>query len=207
MLYFCHHLARDYLLLIRYISFESAEFFKAHGVTVYWIVGTVLSVVTMGTGILYIIAEWLTQSHINTTNYAAASRGLRRTRTFKKYTLWIRTPVDLCLSGARTVYEAVRGSRKGTRGRRSLVWSWRDTARSATPFAAAESYEAAESYVSSRDEKDDEMEQQLNRELESRGGTDEKKKSVVTTVPVTRTHSGLFSQQTWAGDSLDTEYQ
>jgi hypothetical protein len=160
----------------------------------------------MGCGILYIIAEWLTQSHINTTNYAAASRGLRRTRTFKKYTLWIRTPVDLCLSGGRTLWEAARGYRKGNRGRRSLVWSWHDAARSATPFAAAAMYEAAESFVSERNEKQDAREQQFNREVESRG-EGEKQGLQVTAVPVTRTHSGLFPEQTVAGDALDTEFE
>ena len=168
--------------------------------------GTCLSVFVMASGILYIIAEWLTQSHINTTNYAAASRGLRRTRTFKKYTLWIRTPVDLALSGARTIWEAARGSRKGTRGRRSLVWSWREAARSATPFAAATMYEAVESFMSERNEKDAILEQQFNRELESKG--ESKKEGLqVSAVPVTRTHSGLFSQQAWAGDALDTEFE
>lgn len=194
----------------RYISFESAQFFKAHGVTIYWILGTSLSVIVMGSGILYIIAEWLTQSHINTTNYAAASRGLRRTRTFKKYTLWIRTPVDLCLSGVRTLWEAARaGQRKGNRGRRSLVWSWRDAARSATtPFAAAAMYEAAESFVSERNEKQGgAKEQQLSRESESSGGEGEKQGLQVTAVPVTRTHSGLFPEQTGAGDALDTEFE
>ena len=80
----------------------------------------------MVAGIAYVTAEWLTQSHLNTTNYAAAARGLRRTRTFKKYTLWLRIPVDVVLSLSRVLWETARGAKKGYRGRRSLVWAWRE---------------------------------------------------------------------------------
>ena len=141
---------------------------------------------------------------VNTTNYAAASRGLRRTRTFKKYTLWIRTPVDLTLDGFRTIWEAARGSGNGHRGRRSLVWSWRDTARSATPFTSAAMYEAADSFISVRDEKDDLAQQEFDRKLESRSSNKERK-GRETVTSVTRTHSGLFSAQAWQGDALDTD--
>ena len=86
------------------------------------------------------------------------------------------------------------------------MWSWREAARSATPFAAATMYEAVESFMSERNEKDAILEQQFNRELESKG--ESKKEGLqVSAVPVTRTHSGLFSQQAWAGDALDTEFE
>jgi hypothetical protein len=64
--------------------------------------------------------------HLNTTNYANAAYGLRRTRTFKKYTLWLRIPVSTVLSIGRVFWGTVRGAKLGKRGRRSLVWSGRD---------------------------------------------------------------------------------
>ena len=39
--------------------------------------------------IAYITTQWCTQSHLNTENYEKAMNGLRRTRRFKRYTVWI----------------------------------------------------------------------------------------------------------------------
>ena len=74
--------------------------------------------------ISYIVAEWCTQSHLSTENYEAAARGLRRNRTFKKYTLWLRMPVEGMIGCVRALYNARHGFRKAN-GRRSIVWSAR----------------------------------------------------------------------------------
>lgn len=70
----------------------------------------------------YIVLEWCTQSHLSTEDYRKASRGLKRTRAFKKWTSWIRDGPNAVITGVMAVrYKLRRG--RGRSGRRSLVWT------------------------------------------------------------------------------------
>lgn len=77
----------------------------------------------MAVGFAFIVEEFCTQSHLSTDDYAAAARGLRRTRWFKKYTyIFRRIPQNLIEFG-KLVGNKIFGQRVG-RKRRSLVWTW-----------------------------------------------------------------------------------
>ncbi len=117
----------------------------------------------MVAGIAYVVTEWLTQSHLNTTDYDAAARGLRRTRRFKKFTLWLRIPVHIFLTGVRIAWEAARG---GRRGRRSLVWSWKMGSSDLPPNSGLE-----EQYASYR-RASEVMESQQPKMRQAKGGVD-----------------------------------
>lgn len=196
-----------------YISFESSQFFKDHGILLYWAVGTALSLSCMLVGLSYVTAEWLTQSHLNTTNYANAAKGLRRTRTFKKYTLWLRTPVHLVLSISRLFWETVRGAKPGKRGRRSLVWTWHQNAGEVTPqmlegtmvsehkFGSSSSGHGTGegSGVGPDDEKhiyEAGMEQEKNQQVKPTAQEIRRPSSLVRAT-LSRGSSGLYSSQAW----------
>ena len=85
----------------------------------------------MAVAFVFILVEWCTQSHLSTENYESAMQGLRRTRSFKKYTAWLRgIPNLVILTGRWAWFVVTRRSRrydvKGRKGweRRSLVWTW-----------------------------------------------------------------------------------
>lgn len=50
----------------------------------------------MAFGMMYVVSEWCQQSHLSTENYAAACRGLRRTRQYRRFTY----PLRLLTRGA-----------------------------------------------------------------------------------------------------------
>lgn len=103
-----------------YIDFEDMAYYRSAGVVVYWATGTTLSCFIMSIGFTFIVAEWCSQSHLSSDNYDKASRGLRRTRWFKKHTAWFRdTPEVLIEIVLKVRYKLVRGRA----GRRSLVWT------------------------------------------------------------------------------------
>jgi hypothetical protein len=106
-----------------WIDFEDMDYYRAHGVVLYWASGTALSCTLLFVPVLFIVAEWCEQSHLSTENYDNASRGLRRTRSWKKWTMPFR-------DGPEWVIEVVKGlrrtlfGRKFRGGRRSLVWEY-----------------------------------------------------------------------------------
>ena len=110
-----------------YLDFESIVSYKAHGISLYWGSGTALSLVFLTAGLLFIIAEWCSQSHLSTMDYEAASRGLLRTRWWKYHTVWLRRLPNAIIDSAVVVSLAmIRLCSKGKRqihGRRSLIWS------------------------------------------------------------------------------------
>lgn len=110
-----------------YVDFESIESYKAHGISLYWVSGTALSLVILATAILFIIAEWCSQSYLSTADYAAASRGLKRTRLWKLRTVWLRKAPNAVIEGmvsaSWAISALVRKRKRIRHGRRSLVWS------------------------------------------------------------------------------------
>ncbi len=110
-----------------YIDFESIVSYKARGISLYWGSGTALSLVILTTAIAFIIAEWCSQSHLSTMNYEAASRGLRRTRSWKHHTVWLRMApnamIESVVVGSWRIIGLINKRKRVDRGRRSLIWS------------------------------------------------------------------------------------
>lgn len=110
-----------------YIDFESIVSYKAHGIALYWGSGTALSLVILSFALLFIIAEWCSQSHLFTMNFEAARRGLRRTRWWKYHTVWLRRAPNAVIESVIVVswilFELVRKLNREEHGRRSLIWS------------------------------------------------------------------------------------
>jgi hypothetical protein len=110
-----------------YIDFESNVSYKAHGVSIYWGAGTALSLIALSLAVLFIIAEWCSQSHLSTMNYEAAKRGLRRTRSWKYHTAWLRRAPNAIFESMVAVCCSMIGLISKTKsancGKQSLVWS------------------------------------------------------------------------------------
>jgi hypothetical protein len=143
-----------------YIDFESIESYKAHGISLYWGVGTALTLVILTAGLLFIIAEWCSQSHLSTMDYYAASRGLKRARCWKYYTVWLRRApnvfIDSVVVACWTIFTYLGRGKRGVHGRRSLIWSASIKRRPRPPLAVIHGV----SLSASRDEEDIEL---LNR--------------------------------------------
>ncbi|GME43259.1 hypothetical protein GTA08_BOTSDO04595 [Neofusicoccum parvum] len=52
--------------------------------------GTAVGTAIMSFGMMYVVSEWCQQSHLSTENYAAAARGLHRTRAYRRLTYQLR---------------------------------------------------------------------------------------------------------------------
>lgn len=107
-----------------YMDFENAAYYRAAGVIVYWSTATALPCFIMSIGFAFVVLEWCTQSHLSSEDYGKASRGLRRTRWFKKHTAWFRDIPEVLIELVLKVrYNLVCGHAERP-GRRSLVWTW-----------------------------------------------------------------------------------
>ena len=89
----------------------------------------------MGVAFVFVVLEYCTQSHLSTENYNDAAQGLKRTRTFKKYTAWLRDAPDYMIDNAIRLWSHIwrrnarpidksHAGRYGQGGRRSLLWTW-----------------------------------------------------------------------------------
>lgn len=106
------------------MDFENADYYRAAGVIVYWSTATALPCFIMSIGFAFVVLEWCTQSHLSSEDYGKASRGLRRTRWFKKHTAWFRDIPEVLIELVLKVrYNLVCGHAERP-GRRSLVWTW-----------------------------------------------------------------------------------
>jgi hypothetical protein len=105
-----------------YINFEDSAYYEAHGVRLYWGVGTAISCTVMALTIVYVVKEWCVQSHLNTHDYEAASQGLRRTRVFRKYTQFLSIPKESVKRFFKIIWVAIGGPSRLV-GRKSLVWT------------------------------------------------------------------------------------
>lgn len=105
-----------------YIDFSTYDVYVAAGVYVYWGAGTALSCFVMACGLIYIVLEYCTQSHISTEDYGRAMQGLRMTRWFRKHTRFIRFVPNHTIRLGKLLFWKLNGGRS-RRGRRSLVWT------------------------------------------------------------------------------------
>ena len=94
-------------------------YYQANGVKYYWGVGTGISCITMTVGLLYVVNEYCTQSHLSTEDYESAAEGLRTTRRFKKYTMWLR---HLASSTANLLHVLTFSIFKSHS--KNLAWDW-----------------------------------------------------------------------------------
>lgn len=106
----------------------------------YWAIGTALSCSVLGLGVVYIVAEYCTQSHLAAEDYHQSCDGLRLTRRFKKYTYWLRLLLGL---GDWIVLLFWNVTRKATNRQprafnKTLVWNWKVKSRSADGRPAAQ---------------------------------------------------------------------
>ncbi|KAF2086200.1 hypothetical protein K490DRAFT_45208, partial [Saccharata proteae CBS 121410] len=67
-----------------YTDFNQQNATNSLRVRWYWTTGTALSVALMIAAMTYVVLEWCLQSNLSADNYEAASRGLRRTRRFRR---------------------------------------------------------------------------------------------------------------------------
>lgn len=110
-----------------YLDFTQWQHSDAPGIQKYWIIGTVISCVFMGLGIIYIVIEWCLQSHLSTEDYENAMRGLQMARRFRRSIAWMRYPVMLLV---RLVDQVAGFARlRQTRETRDLVWTKYSTCR------------------------------------------------------------------------------
>lgn len=115
-----------------YVDFLSVVTYKAKGIITYWAAGTAISSAVLLFASVYALAEWLTQSHLSTENYKRAMRGLRRTRTWKKYTFWLRVLLRVLphLTGyIKSLWSRLQGRERSLsrNASRSLVWAAKRT--------------------------------------------------------------------------------
>ena len=102
-----------------YMDFETYAYYRANGVKYYWGAATGMSCFFLTVGLTYIVIEYCTQSHLSTEGYDSAAKGLRATRRFKKYTVWLRLPGEFL---AKHMHKATLGMFKSNS--KSLVWDW-----------------------------------------------------------------------------------
>ena len=92
----------------------------------YWISGTTLSVTTMTGAMIYIVCQWLVQSHLATTDTESAARGLQRTRRFRKLMSPFQSSSDLLVIGLGKIlplFRVTNGVPKGLDRSASLSWN------------------------------------------------------------------------------------
>ncbi|KAF2756578.1 hypothetical protein EJ05DRAFT_539505 [Pseudovirgaria hyperparasitica] len=73
-----------------YLDFTQQDTTNNEYVAWYWGTGTLLASATMGISMFYITVEWMQQSWLHTEDYNDAMDGLRKMRTYKRYTYWFR---------------------------------------------------------------------------------------------------------------------
>lgn len=113
-----------------YVNFETMQYYRNHGVIIYWAIGTALSCTVLIVASVYLVIQWATQSHLSSEDYQKAARGLRRTQTFKRYTVWLciarNSVIELVKRCFLCVVDRLAGGRiKRDHTRRSLVWCWK----------------------------------------------------------------------------------
>ena len=102
------------------MDFETYAYYRENGVKYYWGFGTGVSCVFLAVGLIYVVVEYCTQSHLSTEDYHSAAQGLRTTRWFKKYTVWLRIPGNLL---AKCMHKVTFGMFKSSL--KGLVWDSR----------------------------------------------------------------------------------
>ncbi|KAL1633856.1 hypothetical protein SLS56_002737 [Neofusicoccum ribis] len=73
-----------------YMDFQQSDQTNSPWVRWYWSAGTAVGTAIMSFSMMYVVSEWCQQSHLSTENYAAAARGLHRTRAYRRLTYPLR---------------------------------------------------------------------------------------------------------------------
>lgn len=102
------------------MDFETYAYYRESGVLYYWGFGTGVSCLSLAAGLIYAMIEYFTQTHISTEDYHSAAQGLKTTRRFKKYTAWLRIPVNILVKCMHKMTFGVFESNL-----KSLVWTFR----------------------------------------------------------------------------------
>ncbi len=102
------------------MNFDTYAHYRSEVVKLYWGFGTAVSCLSLTAGLLYIVIEYCTQSHLSTEDYKSAAKGLKMTRRFRKYTAWIRV---LGESLAKGMHKVTCGMLKSNQ--KGLVWDER----------------------------------------------------------------------------------
>ncbi|KAF2150485.1 hypothetical protein K461DRAFT_308399 [Myriangium duriaei CBS 260.36] len=108
-----------------YIDFNQVTVTNTPSLPYYWGFGTALGTVAMFIGLLYVVMEWLLQSHLNTLDNVSAENGLRRVRRWRKYTIFIRRTRNAVMEWIAisvTGLARLLGIRTSPR-RREMVWT------------------------------------------------------------------------------------
>lgn len=102
------------------MDFETYAYYRESGVSYYWDFGTGVSCVFLTAGLVSVVIEYCTQTHLSMEDYDSAAHGLRTTRRFKKYMAWLRIPINILAKCMHIVtFEIFTPSTK------SLVWDSR----------------------------------------------------------------------------------
>ena len=102
------------------MDFQTYAWSRQNGVKIYWGVGKATSCFFLAAGLIYIVIEYCTQSHLSTEDYESAAAGLRMTRAFRKHTTWCRfLVVSLAELMHWMTFDLFRSNSK------SLVWEWK----------------------------------------------------------------------------------
>lgn len=117
-----------------YVDFTQNDNTNSPWVNYYWTSGTVLGSTTMGIGMIYIVVEWCLQSHLSTEDYAAARRGLDRTRRYRLITYPIRLALRFLISRMLTLFAfTARKLNLSYKSHKSLLWTRKTTYRHIRP--------------------------------------------------------------------------
>ncbi|KZF18994.1 hypothetical protein L228DRAFT_51955 [Xylona heveae TC161] len=118
----CRCMSSSWTPMGGYIDFAYSNFYWSKGVLEVWANATAVSCAIMAVGIAFIVNEWCTQSHMSSENYQKAMNGLRRTRAWKRRTLWLSHFPNMVIGWVKRLF--VKPSGENQEGsRRSLVWS------------------------------------------------------------------------------------
>lgn len=72
------------------MDFSKQDSSNSKWVLYYWTAGTTLTASVMFLSMFYITVEWCQQSFLSTEDYTDAMQGLRRTRSYRQYTYFVR---------------------------------------------------------------------------------------------------------------------
>ena len=85
-----------------------------------WVTGTVISGVVLVVALAYIVLEWCMQSHLSTLDRDDAREGLQRTRAFRRYTYYLRQPLQWCVLRVNELWYLFNPPE---RRQKTLVWT------------------------------------------------------------------------------------
>lgn len=104
-----------------YIQFDDVDHDDSPTIIIFWSVGTGVAGLILLASLVYFIVEWLEQSHLMTSDYKSAQKGLLWTRRYKRLRGWLLFVPMVPLIGAVRLYRLASRTRHVSRTR--LAWS------------------------------------------------------------------------------------